>query len=262
MQIFGFFIAQVKIHPISHVIFQSKSEFFFKLWITVQCHKRILLYFFSWNCKRIGQKEPIKVPIKCQTFDCSYKISPNLYFDRLLKVCTILAKKYRGVISHDPEDWCKIWRKTDLLFQKWQEFGEIWPEHLQVSTTCTFTCSYCAKYLMFDLKKYRVVIFHDTEEWCKMTWGIRQIFIRALECVKLELWWDPFAQSRKCMSLKFTEESWVMTMLQKLKRNWFAVLKLTWRTSRILTRALESLKHLCFNWLLVTKVHKLELQST
>ena len=116
-------------------------------------------------------------------------------------------------------------------------------------------CSYCAKYLMFDLKKYRVVIFHDTEEWCKMTWGIRQIFIRALECVKLELWWDPFAQSRKCMSLKFTEESWVMTMLQKLKRNWFAVLKLTWRTSRILTRALESLKHLCFNWLLVTKVY-------
>ena len=26
----------------------------------------------------------------------------------------------------------------------------------------------CAKYLMFDLKKYRGVIFHDTEEWCKI----------------------------------------------------------------------------------------------
>ena len=25
----------------------------------------------------------------------------------------------------------------------------------------------CAKYLMFDLKKYREVIFHDTEGWCK-----------------------------------------------------------------------------------------------
>ena len=25
----------------------------------------------------------------------------------------------------------------------------------------------CAKYLMFDLKKYRGVIFHDTEELCK-----------------------------------------------------------------------------------------------
>ena len=105
---------------------------------------------------------------KFQTFDCSRKISPNLYFDRLLKVYKILAKKYRGVISHDPEDWCKIWRKTDLLFQKWQEFGEIWPEHSKVYKTCTFICSYCAKYLMFDLKKYRGVIFHDTEGWCKI----------------------------------------------------------------------------------------------
>ena len=89
------------------------------------------------------------------TFDCSWKNAPDLCFGRLLKVYKILAKKYRGVISHDPEDWWKIWRKTDLLFQKWQEFSEVWPEHLQVSKTCTFICSCCAKYLMFDLKRYR-----------------------------------------------------------------------------------------------------------
>ena len=90
---------------------------------------------------------------KLQTFNCSRKISPNLYFGRLLKVYKILAKKHRGVISHDPEDWCKIWRKSDLLFQKWQEFGEIWPEHSQVSKTCTFICSCCAEYLMFKVFK-------------------------------------------------------------------------------------------------------------
>ena len=28
---------------------------------------------------------------------------------------------------------------------------------------CTFIGSYCAKYLMFHLKKYRGVNFHDTE---------------------------------------------------------------------------------------------------
>ena len=77
-------------------------------------------------------------------------------------------KKYRRVMSHDPEDWCKIWRKTDLLFQKWQEFGEFWPEQSKVSKMCTFIGSYCAKYLKFDLKKYRGVIFHDTESWCKI----------------------------------------------------------------------------------------------
>ena len=107
---------------------------------------------------------------KFQTFDCSRKISPNLYFDRLLKVYKILAKKYRGVMSHDLEDWREIWRKTDLFFQKWQEFGEIWPEYSKVSKICTFISPYCAcaKYLMFDLKKYRGVIFHDTEGWCKI----------------------------------------------------------------------------------------------
>ena len=105
---------------------------------------------------------------KFQTFDCSHKIWSNFYFDRLLKVYKILAKKHRVVISHDPEDWSKILRKTDLLFQKWQEFGEIWPKHSKLSKTCTFICSYCEKYLMFDVTKYRGVVFHDTEGWCKI----------------------------------------------------------------------------------------------
>ena len=34
---------------------------------------------------------------------------------------------------------------------------------------------------------------------------------------KLELSWDPFAQSRKCMTLKFTEELCVMTMKNDTK---------------------------------------------
>ena len=36
--------------------------------------------------------------------------------------------------------------------------------HLKVSTICTMIGSYCAKYLIFDVKKYRGVVFHDTEE--------------------------------------------------------------------------------------------------
>ena len=49
--------------------------------------------------------------------------------------------------------------------------------------------------------------------------------------------------------------SWQWRMIQKLKRNWLVVLKLTWGSLQILTRALESLKNLCFNWPLVTKVY-------
>ena len=71
-------------------------------------------------------------------------------------------------MPHDPEDWCKIRRKTDLLFQTWQGFGELWRDHSKISKICTFIGSYCAKYLIFDLKKYRGVVFHGTEKWCKI----------------------------------------------------------------------------------------------
>ena len=98
-------------------------------------------------------------------------------------------------MSHYPKDWYKIWRKTDLLFQKWQEFGEFWSEHLKVSKRCTFIGSYCTKHLVFDLKKYRGVTFHDTEEWCKIRrktdlwfgkWHDEYgIFTRAIESLKI-----------------------------------------------------------------------------
>ena len=71
-------------------------------------------------------------------------------------------------MSHDNKDWCKILRKTDLLFQKWQEFGEFWFEHSRVPKIYTFIGPFCGKYITFDLKKYRGVIFHDTKESCKV----------------------------------------------------------------------------------------------
>ena len=37
-------------------------------------------------------------------------------------------------------------------------------ESLESLKICTFIGSYWAKHLTFDLKKYRIVIFHDTEE--------------------------------------------------------------------------------------------------
>ena len=102
-------------------------------------------------------------------------------------------KKYIAVMSRDSEDWCKIWRKNDL-FQKWQEFSKFWPEHSKVSKICTFIGSYCAKYLMFDLKKYSYLSWHWRvmqnlkKKWLvvwKMTWGIWQTFTRALERLKI-----------------------------------------------------------------------------
>ena len=93
---------------------------------------------------------------------------------------------------------------------------------------CTSTDSCCAKYLMFDLKKYWGVIFHDTGEWCKI-WRKTDLWFgklheefgkfspEHLKVSKLGLSWGPFVQSRKCMSLKFTEELCVMTMKNDTK---------------------------------------------
>ena len=117
-------------------------------------------------------------------------------------------KKYRGVIFHDNEEWCKICRKTDFWFGKWhEEYSKFSPEQLEVS--------------------------------------------------KLAYWWDTLNQSRKSVSLKSTEKLCVMTirMTQNLKRNWLVILKLTRGNWWILTRALESLKNFHFYELLLSKVY-------
>ena len=79
-----------------------------------------------------------------------------------LKIC-------RRVMSHDKEEWCKIWRWFDLSFQNWHEgFDEFWPEHSKVSKICTLMGSFWPKCIMFKLKRYRRVMFDGTEGWCKI----------------------------------------------------------------------------------------------
>ena len=65
-------------------------------------------------------------------------------------------KIHRGVMCHENEEWCKIWRGIDLLFQYWhEEFDEFWPKYLKVSKIFILMCSFWAKYILFELKKVR-----------------------------------------------------------------------------------------------------------
>ena len=62
---------------------------------------------------------------------CCFKIDKNLMnFD------TSTQKHQKSALWLVPfvytEVSCKIWRKTDLWFQRWQEFGKFSPEHLEV----------------------------------------------------------------------------------------------------------------------------------
>ena len=103
-------------------------------------------------------------------------------------------KMYRGVMCNDTEERWKIWRGIDLSFQNWhKQFDEFWFEHWKVSKIYILMGCFSLKYIMFELKRYRGVIFHDSREWCKiwrksdleMTWRIWQIFNRGHESLKI-----------------------------------------------------------------------------
>ena len=49
-------------------------------------------------------------------------------------------------MPQDTEEWYIVRGKTDLLFKKWQEFREFWPEHSHVSEICTLIGSLCKVY--------------------------------------------------------------------------------------------------------------------
>ena len=143
--------------------------------------------------------------VKFQTFNCSPKISPNLYFDRilLLKVYKISAKKIQRsyvswpwrVMQNLKKNWLIVSKMTRIwwiltralkslanLHFDWFllcKVFNVWPKKVQRS--------YLSWHwrVMQNLKKNWLVVW-------KMTWGIWQIFTRALESVKIGTFMGPF----------------------------------------------------------------------
>ena len=124
-----------------------------------------LLYFFSRNFIWFFTKGAHH-SAKFQTFDCSGEISPNLYFDRLLllKVYKVSAKKvwrkyvswYQRVVQNLKKNLffaSKMTRTWWILIQALKGL-----KHLHFDWSLL-----CIAYNLW-LKKYRGVIFYDTEE--------------------------------------------------------------------------------------------------
>ena len=60
-------------------------------------------------------------------------------------------------------------KRNWLVVSNWHEkFYKFWPKHSNVSKICTLMGSFWPKYIMFELKKYRGVMFDGTEDWCKI----------------------------------------------------------------------------------------------
>ena len=77
-------------------------------------------------------------------------------------------KKYRGVIFHDTEQWCKIWINPDLVVSK-MAWGIGWTfiRALKSLKNCTLMGSFFPKHI-FQLEDFRGILCHDTEGWCKI----------------------------------------------------------------------------------------------
>ena len=129
------------------------------------------------------------------------------------------------------KEWCKFEEKPICCFKNDKDLVNFDPR-TKFSIICILICPFCTKYITFDQKKYRGVIFNDTQESCKIwrktgwwfgKWHeeFGKCSSEHLKVSKLVLSWDHFVQNRKCMSYKFTEELCVMTLknYENLKRN-------------------------------------------
>ena len=127
-------------------------------------------------------------PTRCLKINIRNLTNFNPSTQKVSKISTLMGsfsakyilfelKKYRGVIFHETEEGHKIWRGINLSFKNWhKQFVKFWPEHSKVSKIFTLMGSFWAKYILFELKKYRGVIFHETEEGYKIWRGINLSF--------------------------------------------------------------------------------------
>ena len=117
----------------------------------------------------------------------------------------------------------------DLSFQNWhKQFDEFWLKNSKVSKIYTWIGCFWPKYIMFQLKKYRGAIFHDTRAWCKIyrktdlwfgKWHEKfgKFSPEHAKFSKLGLSLDPFMQIRKCTSLKLAREIYFTAMKNDAK---------------------------------------------
>ena len=121
------------------------------------------------------------------------------------QICTLIGsfcwkyikfhlKKYKGVLSHDTEEWWEIWRKITFFVSKMTRIWWILILALKNLQNRCFDWSVLSKvYNVWPKKVHRSylswhwrVMQNLKKNWLvawKITWGIWQIFIKTLESV-------------------------------------------------------------------------------
>ena len=99
----------------------------------------------------------------------------------------------------------------------------------QTSENFTSISSFCPNYLRNELKIYGGVIFHETEQWCKI-WinpesvvsklarELGELSLEYSKTWKIVLWWARL--SKHIMFQLQNYMSWLWRVIQNLKENW------------------------------------------
>ena len=141
----------------------------------------------------------------------------NFHFNGLLlsKVYIVWAKKIQRIYRSRNWRGIQTLEWNDLSFQNWlNDFDEFWPEHSEVSKNFTLIVSFWAKYILFELKKFRGVIFHETEEGCKIWRGIDLLFQNWLK--EFDKFWPEHYKVSKIFTLMVS--FWAKYILFELKK--------------------------------------------
>ena len=145
------------------------------------------------------------------------------------QICTLIVWYKFSAIRGQRSYVSWPWRVMENLEKSWHvvsEITRIWrilTRALKSLANLHFDWFLLSKVFNIWPKRYRGVIFYYTKEWCKTSRKNDLWFGKWQEeygkfspehwkVSELGLSWDPFVQSRKCMSLTFTEELCVMTM--------------------------------------------------
>ena len=173
-------------------------------------------------------------------------------------------KIYRGVLCYYSEKWRKNWRGIDSSVQNWQEFDKFRPETSKISKIGTLIGFWPKHiYIMFELKNYKGVMFDGTEYWSKIwrktnlsfeKWqeGFGNCPPEHLKVSKLGLWWDSFIQRRKCMTLKFIGDLYVITVKNyaKLEEELTCCFKIDKRTLTNFDQSIRKSQKCALQWAL------------
>ena len=101
------------------------------------------------------------------------------------------------------------------MLKNWhKEFDKFSPEHLKVSKIFTLVRFFWAKYILFELKKYRKVIFHETKEGYKIWRGIGLSFQNWHK--EFDKFWPEHSKVSKIFTLMGS--FWAKYILSELKK--------------------------------------------